>query len=141
MAEVQDWRTVYDFWFPPGLETADLETHTRMFRWWFGGGANPEIGPFASVVEAASSHRLDDWLATPRGHLSLILVLDQFPRGLFAGTPKAYAYDPEALQVAEGVERVEDVGVGHGLGAHARLLMRGGFGPFLMASESCFPGR
>jgi uncharacterized protein (DUF924 family) len=28
-------------------------------------------------------------------------VLDQFPRGLFAGTPKAYAYDPEALQVAE----------------------------------------
>jgi uncharacterized protein (DUF924 family) len=101
MAEVQDWRAVYDLWFPPGLETADLETHTRMFRWWFGGGANQEMGPFAPVVEAATSHRLDDWLATPRGHLSLILVLDQFPRGLFAGTPKAYAYDPEALQVAE----------------------------------------
>jgi uncharacterized protein (DUF924 family) len=33
--------------------------------------------------------------------LSLIVVLDQFPRGLFAGTPEAYAYDPAALRIAE----------------------------------------
>jgi uncharacterized protein (DUF924 family) len=33
--------------------------------------------------------------------LSLILVLDQFPRGLFAGTPAAYASDPDALAIAE----------------------------------------
>ena len=35
------------------------------------------------------------------GRLSLIVVLDQFPRGLFAGTPKAYATDPDALRIAE----------------------------------------
>jgi uncharacterized protein (DUF924 family) len=44
---------------------------------------------------------LDHWLATPLGCLSLIVVLDQFPRGLFAGTPEAYASDPDALRIAE----------------------------------------
>ena len=41
------------------------------------------------------------WLATPRGRLSLLIVLDQFPRGLLAGTADAYASDPEALRIAE----------------------------------------
>ena len=95
------WRTVYNFWFPPGLDGADLETHRRMFGWWFGGGASPELPPFAPMVQAARTGRLVHWLALPRGRLSLIVVLDQFPRGLFAGTPDAYAYDPEALRIAE----------------------------------------
>ncbi|HEX5796036.1 MAG TPA: DUF924 family protein [Geminicoccaceae bacterium] len=98
MKDLPDWRTVYGFWFPPGLDDADLETHRRMFGWWFGGGANSELPRFAPVLEAARTGRLDHWRATPLGHLSLILVLDQFPRGLFAGTPEAYAADPDALR-------------------------------------------
>lgn len=101
MSEAQDWQTVYDFWFPPGLDDADPETHGRMFGWWFGGGANTGLPPFAAVVEAATAGRLDHWRATPSGRLSLIVVLDQFPRGLFAGTPAAYASDPDALRIAE----------------------------------------
>jgi uncharacterized protein (DUF924 family) len=101
MNEDQDWRAVYDFWFPPGLDDADPETHRRMFVWWFGGGANAELPPFAPVVEAAKAGRLSHWLATPLGRLSLIVVLDQFPRGLFAGRPKAYAFDRFALRIAE----------------------------------------
>jgi uncharacterized protein (DUF924 family) len=31
----------------------------------------------------------------------LIVVLDQFPRGLFAGTPEAYASHTDALRIAE----------------------------------------
>jgi uncharacterized protein (DUF924 family)/uncharacterized protein YjiS (DUF1127 family) len=101
MTENQDWRTVYDFWFPPGLEQADAERHGRMAGWWFGGGANAQLAPFAPVLEAARRGRLDHWLATPLGRLSLIIVLDQFPRGLFAGKPEAYACDPQALRIAE----------------------------------------
>jgi uncharacterized protein (DUF924 family) len=101
MALQATWRTVYDFWFPPGLDDADLETHRRMFLWWFGGGANPELPPFAPMVEAARTGHLNHWLAMPLGRLSLIVVLDQFPRGLFAGMPEAYASDPDALQIAE----------------------------------------
>jgi uncharacterized protein (DUF924 family) len=101
MSEAQDWRTVYDFWFPPGLDDADLEAYRQMFGRWFGGGANAELPPFAPVVEAARAGRLGHWLATPLGRLALIVVLDQFPRGLFAGTPAAYASDPDALRLAE----------------------------------------
>ena len=101
MSNAQEWRAVYDFWFPPGLDDAGPETHGRMFGWWFGGGANGELPPFAPLVTAARAGRLDHWLSTPLGRLSLIIVLDQFPRGLFAGTPEAYAADPVVLQIAE----------------------------------------
>ena len=98
--EAQDWRTVQDFWFPPGLD-ADAETHRRMFDWWFGGGSSAALPRFAPVLEAARAGRLDHWRATPLGRVSLLVVLDQFPRGLFAGTPEAYACDPDALRIAE----------------------------------------
>lgn len=96
----QNWRKVHDLWFPPGLD-ADAETHRQMMHWWFGGGSNAAMRPFAPLLEAARAGRLDGWRATPLGRLSLILVLDQFPRGLFAGTPDAYASDPQALRIAE----------------------------------------
>jgi uncharacterized protein (DUF924 family) len=101
MTEDFDWRTVHDFWFPPGLDDADAEAHRRMFLWWFGGGANPELPRFAPVLEAARTGCLDPWCATPSGRLALIVALDQFPRGLFAGTPAAYASDPDVLRIAE----------------------------------------
>jgi uncharacterized protein (DUF924 family) len=101
MTEAFDWRTVYDFWFPLDLDGADPATHWRMLTWWMRGGASAELGPLAPILDAARSGRLDHWAGNPRGRLSLIIVLDQFTRGLLAGTPEAYASDPEALQLAE----------------------------------------
>jgi uncharacterized protein (DUF924 family) len=101
MEPVGDWRAVYDFWFWPSLDDADLDIHRQAFGWWFGGGANPELQRFAPLVEAAEAGRLDHWLAAAFGRLSLVIVLDQFRRGLFAGTPSAYACDAEALRIAE----------------------------------------
>lgn len=96
-----DWRRVHHFWFPDGLDTADLETHMRLHGWWFGGGANAALMPLAPMLAAARAGGLAPWLATPLGRLSLILVLDQFTRGLFAGRPEAYAGDAEALRIAQ----------------------------------------
>ncbi|MGH7004680.1 MAG: DUF924 family protein [Alphaproteobacteria bacterium] len=101
MSELQDWKGVYDFWFPPGLDEAGPEKHRQMFMRWFAGGANADVARFAAIVAAAKAGGLESWLATPRGRLSLIIVLDQFPRTLFAGTPEAYACDPAALAIAE----------------------------------------
>ena len=72
-----------------------------MFERWFGGGANAGLPTFAPILETARAGRLGRWLATPIGRLALILVLDQFPRGLFPGTPAAYALDHDALGLAE----------------------------------------
>jgi uncharacterized protein (DUF924 family) len=96
-----DWRDVDSFWFPPGLEHADVATHLRMFDWWMGGGANAELGRFAPAVDAALRGELDGWAATARGRLALVLVLDQFTRGLSGGAPAAYAGDRRALALAE----------------------------------------
>jgi uncharacterized protein (DUF924 family) len=101
MNETVHWQAVYDFWFPPDLEDTRQETHWRMLRWWMGGGANAEIARFAPVLEAARSGRLKHWPREPRGRLSLIVILDQFSRGLLAGTADAYASDQEALRLAK----------------------------------------
>ncbi len=95
------WRDVYDFWFPSELEAGDLEFHRRMAAWWMRGGATPELPPFASHVAAAATGELDHWAEIAEGRLALIIVLDQFPRGMFAGAPEAYACDNQALRLCE----------------------------------------
>jgi uncharacterized protein (DUF924 family) len=42
-----------------------------------------------------------DWLATARGALAAVIVLDQFPRNMFRGGAAAFATDGLALSVAE----------------------------------------
>jgi uncharacterized protein (DUF924 family) len=101
MNEEQNWHPVYDFWFPASLDDASLDVHRHMIEWWFGGESNAALPRFAPLLVAAQSGRLDHWRADPQGRLSLILVLDQFRRGLLAGTPAAYATDPECLQITE----------------------------------------
>jgi uncharacterized protein (DUF924 family) len=55
---------------------------------------------FLCAHEAAVRGGLDRWLATPTGALALILLLDQFPRNSFRGTPRMYASDAQALVAA-----------------------------------------
>ncbi len=45
--------------------------------------------------EAAARGELQHWLATPEGALALVILLDQFPRNAFRGTPRMY--DTDAL--------------------------------------------
>jgi uncharacterized protein (DUF924 family) len=57
------------------------------------------------VLEQARRGELDSWAETPGGRLALIIVLDQFSRSVYKGTPLAYAQDPAALRLArEGIE-------------------------------------
>jgi uncharacterized protein (DUF924 family) len=55
---------------------------------------------FRSLHEAAARGELVAGLATPEGALALLLLLDQFPRNAFRGTPRMYATDAMARQVA-----------------------------------------
>ena len=56
---------------------------------------------FLAEVEAAARGELSAWEATPEGVYALLLLLDQFPRNLYRGSPQAFAADPLALAVAE----------------------------------------
>ncbi len=55
------------------------------------------LGPLRDDAEAG---RLTDWLGTADGALALIILLDQVPRNLFRGTPRAFATDPQARAAA-----------------------------------------
>ena len=50
--------------------------------------------------EAARAGELGSWEATPGGALALTLVLDQFPRNVFRGTPRMYESGARAREVA-----------------------------------------
>jgi uncharacterized protein (DUF924 family) len=55
---------------------------------------------FETLHLAASRGELDDWAGTAQGALALLLLLDQFPRNLYRGSPHAFATDPLARKVA-----------------------------------------
>jgi len=64
---------------------------------------------FLGAHEAAMRGDLDGWLATADGALALVLLLDQFPRNAFRGTPRMYASDASARRiVAAAIEAGHD---------------------------------
>lgn len=56
---------------------------------------------FLEVQRAAAAGRLSAWEDTPDGVYALLILLDQFPRNLYRGTPGAFASDALAVAVAE----------------------------------------
>ena len=55
---------------------------------------------FLVAHEAAARGELEHWLATPEGALSLVVLLDQFPRNAFRGTARMYDTDTLARKAA-----------------------------------------
>lgn len=98
---------VVDFWREagPSMWFAKDPAFDRRFR-----------ERFLSSHEAAARGELSDWLKTPYGALALVILLDQYPRNSFRGTPRMYATDPVARAVAgaaiaAGHDRAVDVSV------------------------------
>jgi len=82
----------------------------EVLRFWFGQDAKHWFEKNAAFDAEIRSRFLplheelalsNDWLAQPRDCLARILVLDQFPRNMFRGKPKAFATDPLALAAAK----------------------------------------
>ncbi|MFP7607480.1 DUF924 family protein [Serratia quinivorans] len=86
-------RQVLDFWFDeiePALwfkkdDEFDRLLHTR----------------FGQIWQAAAAGELAHWRETIEGRLAEVIVLDQFSRNLFRGTPRSFASDCVALVLAQ----------------------------------------
>lgn len=73
---------------------------------------------FAEAHAAAVRGELSAWEATPEGALALILLLDQFPRNCFRGSPRMFASDALAVTAADrAVAAGHDLATGEGLRA------------------------
>ncbi|MEP7043019.1 MAG: DUF924 family protein [Dokdonella sp.] len=85
---------VLDYWF--GRMGDDAAVIAEKGALWFGASdaVDAEIRErFATLREEAIDGRLDGWLATSRGRLALVILLDQFSRNLFRGDARAFAHD------------------------------------------------
>jgi len=54
---------------------------------------------FESDLASAENGDLSHWRITAEGSLALVILLDQFSRNLYRGTPAVYANDAQALDV------------------------------------------
>jgi uncharacterized protein (DUF924 family) len=90
---------ILDFWFPDGPDP-EPEAHLTHWVWRMRGGSGPEVvARYGDLTVRAVRGEIDHWAGTPRGRLALIIVLDQFPRSVWTGSPAAYASDPKALAI------------------------------------------
>ena len=82
---------ILDFWFEPAHAA-----HWFAADAWF----DQQICQrFGTAVEAAASGRLDDWAVKAESWLSLLVLLDQFPRNLYRGDARAWENDVKAQRV------------------------------------------
>lgn len=92
---------ILDFWFSD-----------QMSRYWFAKSDDIDreiTARFAETHEAAQAGRLDDWIAAPESALALVIALDQFPRNIFRGGPRAFESDDLALDHARtAIEKGHD---------------------------------
>lgn len=85
---------VLDYWF-----AGEPATHRKV---WFEQDADFDAAcrRFTDALRDAKSGALEHWIATPRGTLALIILLDQFSRNLHRGSAESFAADPKARQIA-----------------------------------------
>ena len=95
---------ILSFWFgEPRDDQAYCEERRQL---WF--AQDPHFDQeirdrFAGDYQLAATGKLTDWQDSPRSALALLILLDQFPRNMFRGDPRAFATDPLAREVAAGL--------------------------------------
>jgi len=97
-AAIQD---IHEYWFGP-LDAAGM-ARPAQHELWFGasGAVDADLRQrFGALVERALAGALQAWAGDEAGLVALVLLLDQFTRNIFRGTPRAFAGDPQALALA-----------------------------------------
>ena len=93
-------RAVLDFWFLPADHAGYGAYRPEWFR---------KDDAFDAAIRESFGAFVEVALAEPAGEgsdetlLARILLLDQFTRNVFRGTPRAFAGDAQALQIAESL--------------------------------------
>lgn len=118
------------FWLGP-LDARGWAAAAAMGRWWKKSASFDALctARFGAMHAAVVRGDHDDWLASPRGRLGYVIVLDQLSRNIHRDRPAMFAADDRALAVARaGV----DAGVDDELGFHERYFL---YMPFMHAED------
>jgi len=101
MTESAEQSSVLRFWFgaPPGQPPSYAQQRSLWFR--KSDETDQQIrAQFETLHKRVAAGKYQHWATTSRGLLALIVVLDQFSRNMFRNTPRAFATDPQALELA-----------------------------------------
>jgi uncharacterized protein (DUF924 family) len=84
---------IISFWF---------DTHDQRKRWF---EQSDELDKqikteFGDLVSQAHTPSLDSWMQNPKGTLAMLVLLDQFSRNIFRGSPDSFSGDAKALDIA-----------------------------------------
>ena len=102
MSDVKQIQDVLTFWFGAPGDASHNKTREEWFR--KDDAFDAEIrNRFGTLIDDALAGELAGWSATTEGALALILVLDQFTRNAFRGTPHSFAGDARALSIARAL--------------------------------------
>src|SRR5512135_2817299 len=87
------YQPILKFWFEE-IEPA---------QWWKKDGNLDRliVERFSEIHQRATRCELYQWRKEARGRLAEIIVLDQFSRNMFRGSPLSFAYDALALALAQ----------------------------------------
>jgi uncharacterized protein (DUF924 family) len=106
---MSDAEAVIDFWVGTPLPDGSLPPERFARFWKKDAELDGEIRErFGALRDRASRGELDDWATTPRGRVALVILLDQFSRNIYRGSPRAFEADEKAAHLAsEGIDKGE----------------------------------
>ena len=100
---------ILQFWFGSSADDAAVVAEKSRLWWSKDAAVDAECrARFLHPVEAAGQGKLDYWGSAARGRLALILLTDQFPRNIFRGKARAFAFDAAAR-----THNLEGIALGH----------------------------
>lgn len=110
MALLPDSRAVLAYWFGEGDSNSVSYIQDRMGLWFMGKSSEFNQVQFdnAELVNRLSLSREEDLLSwsDPSGMLARVILFDQFPRCIYRGSARAFAFDKFAVSlVLEAVEK------------------------------------
>ena len=96
-----DYSTLLEFWF--GQKRLSSEVIEEKSSLWWGKDEKTDAyirEHYSDLLSRSVRGALDDWLNEPRGHLALIILMDQFSRNIYRDSPRAFSQDEQALALA-----------------------------------------
>ena len=95
------WAELLKVWF--GETLLDHESIADRMPWWFEANEQRDArlaSLFRPVSEQCATGSNYRWLENAEGRLAMIIALDQLPRNLYRGTPRAFANDAYTAALA-----------------------------------------
>jgi len=100
--------SVIRYWFGDCQTAIDINNEKKKLWWSKDAEIDAEIDRrFSELIDAVATGELDHWTESISGLLASIICTDQFPRNVYRGQSKSFAYDTIALRFARQAVAME----------------------------------